>query len=57
MPFPADPLSPYALAPGEGEAASWLSEIFRLKASTAALGITELAMGSGNEPPMHVHRH
>jgi quercetin dioxygenase-like cupin family protein len=45
----------YALASGEGARMSWFNADMRLKASTRALGVVEMTIGPGDEPPMHVH--
>jgi len=45
----------YALAPGEGTPMSWFTAEMRLKASTQALGVVEMTIRPGDEPPMHVH--
>lgn len=45
----------YALAFGEGTRMSWFNADMRLKASTPTLGVVEMAIGPGDEPPVHVH--
>jgi len=48
---------PYHLAAGEGDAMSWFSAQFQLKASDTQIGLMELTASPGIEPPMHVHAH
>jgi quercetin dioxygenase-like cupin family protein len=45
----------YALAAGEGTPMSWFNAGMRLKASTPTLGVVEMTIGPGDEPPLHVH--
>ncbi len=45
----------YALAPGAGAQMSWFNADMRLKASTPSLGVVEIIIGPGDEPPLHVH--
>ncbi len=47
---------PYVLAGGAGKPASWLSASVTLKASSRDLGVTEIVIGPGDEPPLHVHK-
>lgn len=47
--------APYVLAPGEGEVAPWFSATVTLKASTPSIGISEVLIGPGAEPPVHMH--
>ncbi|MDX6511074.1 MAG: hypothetical protein QOE36_578 [Gaiellaceae bacterium] len=46
---------PYVLGPGAGEPMSWFSATITLKASSPELGVCEILIGPGDEPPMHVH--
>jgi quercetin dioxygenase-like cupin family protein len=48
--------SPYHLAAGEGQAMSWFTAQFALKASDPQIGLMELEGSPGVEPPLHVHR-
>jgi quercetin dioxygenase-like cupin family protein len=48
--------APYVLTPGAGRSVSWLSAPVVLKASSRDLGVTEIAIGPGDEPPLHVHK-
>jgi quercetin dioxygenase-like cupin family protein len=43
------------LGPGEGEPMSWFAATLYLKAATADIGVVEVEITPGNEPPMHVH--
>jgi quercetin dioxygenase-like cupin family protein len=45
----------YALAPGEGQGMSWFTATLVLKAATADIGVVEVEIKPGEEPPMHVH--
>jgi quercetin dioxygenase-like cupin family protein len=47
---------PYHLAAGEGQAMSWFTARFQLKASDEQIGLMELEAAPGIEPPLHVHR-
>ncbi len=47
--------APYALGPGEGPKLAWFTSDITLKASDPAVGVTEVGMTPGEEPPMHVH--
>src|SRR5580765_4814645 len=47
--------TPYALAPGAGQPMSWFSSEITLKASAADIGVVEVAMAPGDEPPLHIH--
>jgi quercetin dioxygenase-like cupin family protein len=47
---------PYHLAAGEGQAMSWFTAQFQLKASDEQIGLMELEASPGIEPPLHVHR-
>lgn|SRR5690348_7317173 len=46
---------PYLLPKGQGAPMSWLNARITLKASTTALGVIEVAIAPGDEPPLHVH--
>ena len=47
---------PYALAAGEGKAMGWFGSTVTLKASCREMGVTEVLIHEGEEPPMHVHQ-
>lgn len=46
---------PYALPAGAGKAMGWFDSVITLKASNAGLGVTEVVLKPGEEPPLHVH--
>jgi quercetin dioxygenase-like cupin family protein len=46
---------PYMLACGEGVPMSWFDATLVLKASTPAIGVVEITISPGDEPPLHVH--
>ena len=50
------PAAPYALAAGEGKVMKWFGSTIWMKASAEDLGITEVLMREGEEPPMHSHQ-
>ena len=45
----------YALAAGAGARMSWFNADMRLKASTPTVGVVEMTIAPGDEPPLHVH--
>ena len=47
--------TPYALAAGEGEPMAWFEAAITLKASAPDLGVVEVTIAPGDEPPLHVH--
>jgi quercetin dioxygenase-like cupin family protein len=47
---------PYALAAGAGTRMGWFGSTITLKASSPELGVTEVLMSPGEEPPLHVHK-
>jgi quercetin dioxygenase-like cupin family protein len=49
------PNAQYLLSPGEGTPMSWFQATLTLKASTPALGVVEVSIAPGDEPPLHVH--
>jgi quercetin dioxygenase-like cupin family protein len=49
-------LLPYALAAGAGKPMSWFGSSIILKASSPDLGVVEIVMNPGDEPPFHVHK-
>ena len=48
--------NPYALAVGAGKAMSWFAASITLKASSPGLGVVEVVISPGDEPPLHVHK-
>src|SRR5690348_11163325 len=51
-----DTTTPYVLAAGSGKALSWFTSAVTLKASGRELGVAEIVIGPGDEPPLHVHK-
>ena len=49
--------TPYVLAPGAGTPMTWFTSTIMLKASDPGIGITEVVMSPGEEPPLHIHKH
>ena len=47
---------PYALPAGGGKPLVWFGSTITLKASGPELGVTEVLMSPGDEPPLHVHK-
>jgi len=47
---------PYALAAGDGTPMIWFGSTITLKASSPEIGVTEVLMSSGEEPPLHIHK-
>jgi quercetin dioxygenase-like cupin family protein len=47
---------PYALPAGGGKPMSWFASSIHLKASCAEVGIVEVSISPGEEPPLHVHK-
>ena len=47
--------APYVLGPGEGDAMSWFDATLMLKAAGPGIGVVEVDIASGNEPPPHIH--
>ncbi len=47
--------APYLLNQGEGTAMSWFNAAMTLKASTPQIGVVEISISPGDEPPLHVH--
>lgn len=48
---------PYALAAGAGTPMTWFTSRIVLKASDPGIGITEVFMSPGEEPPLHIHKY
>jgi quercetin dioxygenase-like cupin family protein len=48
--------SPYSLASGAGKSMTWFESTITLKASHPELGITEVVLHPGEEPPLHIHK-
>jgi len=46
----------YSLAAGAGKVMSWFASSMRLKASSPDLGVVEVLISPGDEPPLHVHK-
>jgi quercetin dioxygenase-like cupin family protein len=51
------PDRPYALEAGAGTAMGWFGSTVTLKASSPELGVTEVLIHPGEEPPLHVHKY
>src|SRR5579859_5557263 len=49
--------APYALAAGAGTPMTWFTSTIILKASDPGIGITEVVMQPGEEPPLHIHKY
>ena len=49
--------APYALAAGEGKRLGWFGSSIVLKASGPEVGVLEMVLKPGEEPPLHVHKH
>lgn len=47
---------PYALAAGAGTPMAWFGATITLKASCPEIGVTEVLINPGEEPPLHVHK-
>src|SRR4249920_1216840 len=48
--------TPYALSAGDGKPMAWFGSTITLKASSPELGVTEVLIHPGEEPPLHVHK-
>jgi quercetin dioxygenase-like cupin family protein len=48
--------APYSLAAGAGTPMVWFGSTITLKASNPGVGITEVVLRPGEEPPMHIHK-
>jgi quercetin dioxygenase-like cupin family protein len=46
---------PYALPAEGGTRLVWFGSIIRMKASCPEIGVTEVVISPGEEPPLHVH--
>jgi quercetin dioxygenase-like cupin family protein len=46
---------PYALEAGAGTPLVWFDSTIILKASSPGLGVTEIRISPGEEPPLHIH--
>src|SRR5215469_4580 len=51
-----DQIKPYVLPAGGGTPLTWFNDSITRKASGSEIGILEVVMSPGNEPPLHVHR-
>jgi quercetin dioxygenase-like cupin family protein len=49
--------APYALPAGGGTSLGWFGSTITLKASCREVGVTEMLLRPGEEPPLHVHQH
>jgi len=47
---------PYVLDPDAGTPMTWFTSKILVKASSTDLGVTEVTMSPGEEPPVHVHK-
>lgn len=52
----SEPNRPYALPPGAGKPMEWFTSRIILKASSPEIGVIEVTMSPGEEPPLHVHK-
>lgn len=48
--------APYALPAGGGTPLAWFTSTITMKASGPEIGVTEVQMEPGDEPPVHVHK-
>jgi quercetin dioxygenase-like cupin family protein len=48
--------APYALPAGAGKSMGWFGSTITLKASCPDLGVTEVIIHPGEEPPLHRHK-
>ena len=48
--------APYALPAGGGTPLAWFASTITLKASSPEIGVTEVRMSPGDEPPLHIHK-
>ncbi len=55
MATPVNEAVPYLLNQGEGTPMSWFNATLTLKASTPQIGVVEITISPGDEPPLHVH--
>jgi quercetin dioxygenase-like cupin family protein len=49
-------IKPYVLLAGEGTPLIWFNDSITRKASGPEMGVLEIVMSPGNEPPLHVHK-
>lgn len=47
---------PYFLAAGAGKPMAWFASSINLKASCREVGLVEVLISPGDEPPLHVHK-
>ena len=52
----AETSTPYVLPPGGGTALGWFGSTITRKASCPDIGVTEMVLRPGEEPPFHVHK-
>jgi quercetin dioxygenase-like cupin family protein len=56
MPTQITTNAPYALPAGAGKAMGWFGSTVTLKASCPEMGVTEVLIHPGEEPPLHLHK-
>lgn len=56
MPTQIETDRPYALAAGVGRPVVWFTSTITVKASSPGIGVTEVLMSPGEEPPLHIHK-
>ena len=56
-PITSTPAAPYALAAGEGKRLGWFDSSIILKATGPQVGVLEMVLKPGEEPPLHVHKY
>jgi len=47
--------APYSLPAGAGKQMAWFSSAITLKASAPEIGVVEVVVNPGDEPPLHIH--
>lgn len=55
MPTQIETNRPYALAAGGGRPMVWFTSTITLKAFSPEIGVAEVLMRPGEEPPLHIH--
>ena len=50
-----DSKKPYSISPGAGERMAWFEAGITLKASDPEIGVCEVVISPGDEPPLHIH--
>ena len=56
MPTQIETDRPDGLAAGGGRPVVWFTSTITLKASSPRIGVTEVLMSPGEEPPLHIHK-